>query len=83
MVLGALGGDPGGIWVPRRPKAQKAAKKLTRGPSRELRAEEKVIWMCSVLFSSSFSRDSLFSSIVDEFRLQISLLLGGVNMAEV
>ena len=27
VVLGALGGAPGGIWAPRRPKAEKSSKK--------------------------------------------------------
>ena len=36
MVLGALGGAPGGIWAPRRPKAQKNSKIAPfRPPPRE------------------------------------------------
>ena len=43
VVLGTLGGAPGGIWAPTRPKAQKSSKKgVRRPPPRDPQGDPKI-----------------------------------------
>ena len=49
VVLGALGRAPGGIWVPRRPKAEKKLEKVSsstppKEPNGQPKLDQKVTW---------------------------------------
>ena len=87
VVLGALGGAPGGIWAPSRPKAKKTRKSEfadpPQGASWEPKFDKNVIWRHFMSFFSSCFSSLDFSSILGDFRLRNWCLFGVADMAQV
>ena len=75
MVLGALGGAPGGIWAPRWPKAQKNTQKTESvpaplGTSGEPKFEKNAIGVHFLTFFCRYFSSLDFSTILGDFRLR-------------
>ena len=75
MVLGALGGAPGGIWAPRWPKAQKNTPKAESLPTPlgtigEPKFDKNVIWRHFLSFFCRYFSSLDFSTILGDFRLR-------------
>ena len=75
MVLGALGGAPGGVWAPRWPKAQKKVEKCEslptpREPAGQPKFDKNVIGRHFLSFFCRYFSSLDFSTILGDFRLR-------------